>query len=102
MASNRIIIDTTKNTAARLQDFIGFGSLFREKLAEWALILGIQGYNGDASLATALGCSAADQTRLQNIVIQANNEMNGLVAQNVPVGQPTWTRQLLDALSTSG
>ncbi len=102
MATNRIAVDTTKNMGARIRDVASFGALFREKLSELNLILGASGYNGDASLATDTGMSAGDQTRLQNIVIQTQNELNGLVVQAVSVGQPTWTRQLLDALSTIG
>lgn len=102
MASNRIALDTTKNMAARIRDVATFGAVFREKLSELALLLGANGYNGDVSLATDTGMSAGDQTRLQNLVIQADGEMNATATTQVSVGAASGTRQLLDALSTVG
>ncbi len=102
MATNRIVMSPTLTLAQRIRGVIIQGALFREQLSELNLVLGGNGYNGDASLATDAGLSAGDQTRLQNLVIQANNEMNGLATTQVSVGSATGTRQLIDAISTVG
>jgi hypothetical protein len=87
MASGRIVIDTTKNMAARIRDVATFGALFREKMSELNLIVGK--YAGDASFQTDTGMSAADQTAFTNLLTQAANELNGLATTQVSVGAAT-------------
>jgi hypothetical protein len=99
MASNRIVIDRTKPLGQNVANAIATLARAREMISELALILGGNGYNQDVSLQTDLGISAADQTRLQNLVTQANNELNATATTLINVGSATGTRQLCDALS---
>lgn len=102
MASNRIAMNKSLQLAQRILAVVGQGELFRQQVAELNLLLGPTGYNADASLGTDTGLSTADQTRLQNLVIAANNELNAATAVQINAGAFTSTRQLLDALGTVG
>ena len=100
MASQRLHIDPTKTLGSRISDCVNMGALFRQRLGELLLI--VNKYGGDVTLQTDTGLSSTDAATFISLLTQAENEMSGVVAANVPVGQPTWTRQLLDALSLGG
>lgn len=100
MASNRIVIDTTKNFAQRILDVVTFGALFREKLAELNNCVGA--YNADTSFQTDTGMSATDQTKFTSLLTNAAAEMSGLTNVQVVQGGQTNVRQLLDQISRTG
>jgi hypothetical protein len=102
MATNRIAINRTTVLGARIDSIINQLEQARGRLLALSLVLGADGYNGDASLQTDIGISATDQTKLQNLVTQAVNEMTSTATTQVNVGNATGIRQLIDALSTGG